>query len=322
MNADLLGQLASAGPAAHDVIREGHPVWTAWTLDLPVIIPAVIVGFFYARGLTRWTVRHRPHPWWKILCYYLGLASLVLAIVSPIDSIGAHHFFMHMVQHEIIMLISVPLLLLGAPTTPVLRGMPKWLRLGVVAGLASDPIARGAWRFLTQPLVALLVSTGVLVAWHLMPGWYDAAVGNANVHYLQHVSFAATAFLFWWNVIDPAPLRAPMSYLLRMVYILVAATAQSVIAALITLSDRPLYDVYVTARPVFDMSPLADQELGGLIMWVPGQLLHLLVIGALFAVWATQSERRQREIDAAEALQRAEERAAATSGGGAVLPDV
>ncbi|MBX7110908.1 MAG: cytochrome c oxidase assembly protein [Dehalococcoidia bacterium] len=314
MDADLLGQLVSTGTAAHDTVREGHSVWTAWTLDLPVILPACIVGFFYARGLRRWTVRHRQHPWWKVASYYLGLGSLVLAIVSPIDSIGAHHFFMHMIQHEIIMLISIPLLLLGAPTTPVLRGMPKWLRLGVVAGLAADPIVRMVWRFLTQPLIALIVSTGVLVAWHLIPGWYDAAVRNANIHYIQHLSFAGTAFLFWWNVIDPAPLRASMGYLLRMVYILVAATAQSVIAAMITLSDRTLYDVYVTARPIYDMSPHSDQELGGLIMWVPGQMVHLIVIGALFAVWAAQSERRQREIE----QQQAEAEASASLGAAAL----
>ena len=189
------GALTSASTAAHDTIRQGHSVWTAWSLDLPVIIPAVIVGFFYARGLTQWKDRHRVHPLWRVACYYLGLATLVLSIVSPLDSLGAHHFFAHMIQHELIMLVAVPLALLGAPTTPVLRGMPKWLRLGVVAGLAGDSAVRWLWRSLTQPLVALVIYTGVLIAWHLAPGWYDAAVRNPNIHYLQHISFAGAAFL-------------------------------------------------------------------------------------------------------------------------------
>ena len=300
MNADLVGQLTSASSAAHDTIREGHSVWTAWTFDLPVIVPAVFVAFFYARGLHRWKDRHRPHPVWRTACYYLGLTLLVLSIVSPVDSLGAHHFFMHMIQHEVIMLVAIPLALLGAPTTPVLRGMPRWLRLGVVAGLAGDSIVRFVWGFLTQPLVAFVLYTVVLIVWHLLPGWYNEAVRDPNVHYLQHLSFAGTAFLFWWNVIDPAPLHASMGHLLRMVYLLAATTAQSVIAALITLSDRPLYDVYVTARPIFDISPLADQELGGLIMWVPGQMVHLLVIGVLFGVWAVQSERQQRDLEKRE----------------------
>ena len=101
-------------------------------------------------------------------------------------------------------------------------------------------------------------------------------------------------------MIDPIPMRARMGYLLRMLYVLAAVTSQSVIAALITLSTRQIYDVYLTTRPIFHISPLADQELGGLIMWVPGQMLHLVVIGILFAVWAVQSERQQRELEARE----------------------
>jgi cytochrome c oxidase assembly factor CtaG len=156
------------------------------------------------------------------------------------------------------------------------------------------------WRFLTHPIIALVLYTVVVVAWHIVPGWYNAAVRNDAVHYLQHASFAGTALLFWWNVIDPAPLRASMGYLLRMVYVLVAATAQSLLAAMLTMADKPFYDAYVDTRRIFSLSPLSDQELGGLIMWIPGQMLHLIVIGALFAVWAVQSERRQRELEERE----------------------
>lgn len=297
MNADLIGQLAGAGAAAHDVIGEDEAVWSAWTLDLPVLIPAVLLGFFYARGLRRWPVRHHAHQWWKTACYYSGLLIGVLSVVSPIDRLGEHHFFMHMVQHELIMVVAIPLILLGAPTTPVLRGMPRWLRVEVVGRVVGQSAVRLAWRGLTQPLVALVISQGVVVAWHLFPGWYSAAVEHDGIHYVQHFSFAFGALLFWWNIIDPAPLRAPMGYLLRIGYIVAGTTAQSAIAAMITLADRPLYDVYLSARPIFDMTPLSDQELGGLVMWVPGQMIHLGVMGALFAVWATKSEQKQRELE-------------------------
>ncbi len=300
MNADLIGQLASAGAAAHDAIGEDEAVWSAWTLDLPVLVPAALLALFYARGLRRWEVRHRPHQWWKTTCYYAGLLTGVLSVVSPIDRLGEHHFFMHMVQHELIMIVAIPLILLGAPTTPILRGMPRWLRIDVVGAFAGEPAVRWVWRGLTQPLVALAISQGVIVAWHLFPGWYNQAVEHDSIHYLQHFSFAFGSLLFWWNIIDPAPLKAPMGYLLRIVYVLAGTTAQSAIAAMITLADQPLYDVYVTARPIFDMSPLSDQELGGLVMWVPGQMIHLGVMGALFGVWALKSEQRQREIEQRE----------------------
>lgn len=299
MNADIVGQLTGASTVAHEV-PEGHAVWSAWHFDLPVVIPALLLGFFYARGLYRWRERNRQHPWWRTALYYLGLSTLVLSIVSPIDSLGSHHFSMHMVQHELIMLVGVPLILLGAPTTPVLRGMPKWLRLGVVAGLAGDSVVRFVWRFLTQPLIALTLYTVVLIAWHMVPGWYDAAVRHEGIHFLQHFTFAGTAFLFWWNVIDPAPLQSSMGFLVRMLYVVAAGTAQSVVAAMLTLGDRVIYDVYLEARPIFGISPLADQELGGLIMWIPGQMLHLVAIGLLFGVWAVQSERRQREFEERE----------------------
>lgn len=298
MQADLAGGLVEAAVAAHDVIRPDQSLWTAWYLDWPVIVPALLVCFFYARGLLCWTDRHRVHPWWKTVLYYSGVATVVLSIVSPLDSIGAHQFSAHMLQHLLIMFVGVPLALLGAPTTPVLRGMPRWLRLGVVRTVAGDPVARVAWRLVTQPLVALVLFTIVMVGWHLVPGWYDAAVERSGVHYVQHLTFAAGAFLYWWNIIDPAPLHAPMGYLMRMVYVVASTTAQAMLAALITNASQPMYVAYLRATPLFPITPIDDQQLGGLIMWVPGQLLDLATIGVLFAVWLAQSERRQREIDA------------------------
>ena len=302
---DLISGLVRGVTAGHDVIRPGQSVWTAWHLDWPVIIPAVLVGIFYARGLLRWTERHRVHPWWQTALYYSGLLTIVLSIISPLDSLGTHHFTAHMIQHLLIMFVGVPLVLLGAPTTPVLRGLPRWLRLGVVRTLAGDPVARGAWRLVTQPLVALVAFTVVMIAWHLVPGWYDAAVEDSAVHYLQHATFAGGAFLYWWNIIDPAPLRAPMGYLMRMVYVVASTTAQAVLAALITNATEPLYHAYERARPIFAISVINDQQLGGLMMWIPGQLLDLATIGVLFAVWMSQSERRQDQLDAEDEAARA-----------------
>jgi putative membrane protein len=143
-----------------------------------------------------------------------------------------------------------------------------------------------------------------LWAWHLAPGWYDAAVRNDNLHYVEHLSFGATAWLFWWNVIDPAPLHARMGYLLRIVYLIAAGTAESVLAAFITLAVEPFYAVYVHAQPIVSISPMDDQELGGLIMWVPGQLLNLAAVGIVFAVWFAQSERQQAQAEVVEAAAR------------------
>ncbi|MBM4415770.1 MAG: cytochrome c oxidase assembly protein [Chloroflexi bacterium] len=289
--------LGEAGPA-HDALGADEQLWTAWAADPLVLLPAGLLALLYARGLRRWrNGRAGAHRWWQTACFTLGLATLVLALVSPLDRLAEHHFSAHMVQHLLLIAVSVPLLLLGAPTTPVLRGLPRWARRLAARPLAPHGRASVVWRALTQPLVTLVVSTAVLVAWHLVPGWYDAAVRHDGIHALEHAMFVGTALLFWWNVIDPRPLHAPLGYLGRMAYVLVAGTAQSVVAAMIALADHILYPVYAEARPIFDISPHADQELGGLIMWIPGQALNLAVLAVLFGVWAVRSEQTQREAE-------------------------
>lgn len=299
------GSLLERTAPAHHPLGAGESAWLAWRLDPLVVVPAVLLAVLYARGLLCWSERSRRHAPWQTLLFYVGLATLVLAVVSPLDALAEHHFSMHMIQHELLIAVGVPLLLLGAPTTPLLRGLPRPVRRNVVRPIARATAARWAYSGLTHPLVALALFTVALWIWHLAPDWYDAATRQQPLHVVQHATFVATDLLFWWNVIDPAPLHSRMGYLVRIVYVMVAGTAQSVLAALITMADRPLYRIYVEARPILDITPLRDQELGGLIMWIPGQMMNLLVVAALFGVWAVRSEREQR----------ARERAAYADGG-------
>lgn len=286
---------APAWAPAHGLIAEGQSVWTAWNFDIQIIILFVLALGLYVRGLRRWPQRSRPHPWWRTGSYVLGLLLLVLAYESPIDRLAEHHFSMHMTQHMVLVMVAVPLVLLGAPTTPLLRGLPRWIKRGVVGPIAASRSSRSAYRVLTQPVIALVLYSVSIGIWHIIPSWYNAAVNNQLIHDIQHVTFLGGAFLFWWMVIAPAPLHARMGYLIRMVYVIAAGTYQGALGAFITLADTPLFSTYIDVRPVFEISPLADQELGGLIMWMGGQLVHLLVLGVLFAVWAIDSEKRQRE---------------------------
>jgi putative membrane protein len=301
MLATEMGRLISlttvSGPA-HD-LPGGDAIWRSWPFEPLMLLPVVLMGVWYAAGLRSWPERSREHPRWRTMLFYLGLATMVLAVNSPLHMLSERHFSMHMVQHMLLVMLAAPLVLLGAPTTPVLRGMPRWLRLGVVRPLSADRLARGAFRLLVHPLVALVTFTAALWAWHLAPGWYEAATTDEGIHRLQHMTFVVTAFQFWWSVIDPAPLHSSLGYLMRMVYLVVQGTAQSILGAFITLVDRPLYEHYVQATPILSISPMSDQQLGGLIMWVaPGSMVNLAAIGVLFATWYVQGERRQRELDA------------------------
>lgn len=289
--------LGAAASAPGHILSNVEDWWRVWNIEPFFLVPALAGVALYTRGLWRWRVRSRAHPWWRSALFYLGMFTLFAAVNSPLHVLSERHFSSHMVQHLLVMTVGVPLILLGAPTTPVLRGLPRLVRRNVFAPLASDPIVRRVFGWVTHPMTALVVSSVVLIAWHAVPGWYDLAAAHAGVHEVQHLSFLITSGLFWWNVIDPAPLHARLGYLLRIVYVIAQGTVSAVLAAFISLADRPLYEFYVHATPVFPISVMDDQQLGGLLMWIPGQTIDLVVIGVLFGVWWQQMERRQREAD-------------------------
>lgn len=293
--------------AVRVLAHEGHTGgewWTAWSVDPQLLLPVALGAFLYLRGLRRWRERSRPHPPWRVAFYFAGLATIVLAAESPLDYLGERHFTFHMLQHEALMMLAIPMVLLGAPTTPVLLGMPRWVRRNVVQPVMRSTAARFAYRTLTHPLVAGAILNVVLWSWHLAPGWYDQALRDPLTHDVQHFSFAAAATLMWWNVIDPRPLRSRMGYPLRMLYLLAVSTPKHLLAALITFAGAPLYGFYATVEPFFDLSRERDQAIAGTIMWMPSQMMYLLAMAAVFFVWAHKSEPEQRAIEARQDAER------------------
>ena len=297
MPIEAVGELARAAAAGHEAVRAGESVWARWNFDPELILPVALLTGLYLRGLRVWRDRSRDHPRWRTACYLLGMALLLAAVETPLDALAEHHFSAHMIQHELLMMFVAPLILLGAPTTPVLRGVPRVVRRRLVRPVARRREAAFAWRALTHPLTALAAFTAILWAWHLAPGWYDAAVRDDLVHDAQHLSFALAGALIWWCVIDPRPLRARLGYVGRMGFLVVASTPKSFLGALIVFAEEPLYGFWNDAPPILALTPLEDQELGGILMWVPSQMMFLLAVGLVFAVWARKSEERQRALD-------------------------
>ena len=304
MQVDVLGRLAQASTVAHGGVHEGQSVWERWSLDPELLIPVALLTALYLRGVWVWRDRSREHPRWRTASYLAGMAILVAAIETPLDALAEHHFSMHMIQHELLMMFVAPLILLGAPTTPLLRGIPRAVRRRLVRPLASSAPVYGTYRFATHPLFGLVAFTAILWAWHLAPGWYDAALEHGLLHQLQHVSFTLGGVLIWWNVIDPKPLRSRLGYITRMGFLVVVSTPKSFLGALIVFAEEPLYDFYAEAEPILALTPLEDQELGGTLMWVPSQMMFLIAVGLVFAVWAHKSEQRQRAEDEARLAER------------------
>lgn len=297
MTTFALSRLLTQELPLHGEPSVAGPWWQVWSIDPEILIPVALAAFFYLNGLARWQDRSRYHSQWRSASYFAGLAVLLLVLESPLDHLGEHHFAFHMAQHELILMLAVPLILLGAPTTPSLLGLPRVLRMGVVRPLVGASVVRALYRFVTKPLIAAGTMIVTLYLWHLAPGWYDSALESELMHGVEHLSYLAVGVLFWWVVIDPKPLKSRLGYPLRIVYLFLGSTPKHFLGALITFAGDPLYDAYQAAEPVFALTVLDDQGIAGLLMWAPSQTIHLIVIVIVFFMWAQRSEQEQRALD-------------------------
>jgi cytochrome c oxidase assembly factor CtaG len=258
---------------------------------LVVSIATALAAILYVVGVAR---MRRRWPLWRTAIFLLGLVALLAALASPIDSYASVSFAAHMVQHMLLTVVAAPLLMLGAPIRPLLRGLPAWVRAAVVRPLARAHAMRTFMHLLRQPLIAAALYVGGLYAWHL-PNLYDAALLDARVHVIEHAWFFLSALVFWSVVIDPAPFRATLGYGARLPYLLVLGAAQNtVLGGILSFSSRLLYTAYAAETTIFDMDRVTDQRVGGAIMWVVGDFVFLAAASVAFFLWLAEEEEMQK----------------------------
>lgn len=228
------------------------------------------------RRLRQRASRHMVLPTWRLYCFLGGLGTVWVALLSPLAQYDDLLFFMHMIQHLLLVLIAAPLILLGAPLLPMLWALPRNLRVELGRLFSPGPIQR-VFTVLTHPLVAVTVYCAAFAIWHI-PTFYDAAQGHTLTHNLEHSIFLGSALLFWWPVIHPSGGRRRLSYAAGVVYFLPPMLIGSLIGALLTFAGHPLYATYQDAPRTWGISVMLDQQLAGLIMWVPGGLFFLVPI--------------------------------------------
>jgi cytochrome c oxidase assembly factor CtaG len=274
--------LAFHGGAPHN----WHELARAWSFEPLVIISLTITALLFIIGLYR--LKRRSIRAWEALCFAGGWLALFVALVSPVHAWGQVLFSAHMSQHEILMLVAAPLLVLGRPLIAFLWALPlSWSRS--LGNLRKITWINRLWRALTIPLVAWLIHAIALWVWHI-PALFDATLHSEAIHTLQHLSFLLSALLFWWALIHGR--QGAMGYGAAVLYVFTTSVHSGALGALITLAGSVWYPSYAPLTASWGLTPLEDQQLGGLIMWIPAGLVYVIAGLALFAGWLREADLR------------------------------
>jgi putative membrane protein len=286
--------------AAHDLAPTGpDELWSAWNVDLLVLASLVAAGWAYRRGvLALWARagRGRGVRGWQALCFAVGLLAVFVALVSPLDRLSLALFSAHMTQHVLLVLVAAPLLVLGQPATAFLWVLPLNTRRGVGRWWRQAAGARRVWFILSAPVVAWVLHASATWVWHL-PGLYEAALTSRLLHIVEHIAFLGTAALFWWAIAH-AGARGQMGHGAAILYVFTMMMQGGLLGALMTFSGRPWYAAYASTVEVWGLTPTEDQQLAGLIMWIPASLTYLVAALILMAVWLHEAERQVRRNEA------------------------
>jgi putative membrane protein len=264
-----------------------------WTVD-PLTV-ALIIGSATAYGLGVRAARRHGGPAagfrpWQVAAFCGGVLALVVALISPLAWLADVLFSAHMTQHEILMLVAAPLLVFAQPLLAILWAVPAHRRSQVARAFRRPRIV-SIWRWLTTPLVVFLLHGLALWIWHV-PALFEWALHNEAVHAVQHVSFVVTAALFWWGMVHGRYGRA--GYGVGVLYVFLTALHSTLLGALLTLAPSAWYRSYEATAAQQRIDALADQQLAGLVMWVPSGVIFIVIGLALVAAWLGESERRVR----------------------------
>lgn len=260
----------------------------SWTWD-PLIVSALLLsGMLYVLGIVGCRQHQAHFPWTTIACFSAGWLFLIIALVSPLHELGDFLFSAHMAQHELLMVVAAPLMIAGRPEHVYMWAFGADGRKMMGSAL-SNTLLKRIWKILAVPSVAWSVHAAALWIWHI-PSLFNATISQTWIHGLQHISFLGTALLFWG-----ALLRGHMgkdNYGLGIVYVFTTAVHTTILGALLTFAASPWYSVYAKTTKLWGFTQLDDQQIGGLIMWVPAGVVYILIGLWLFAAWIRDSDRR------------------------------
>jgi putative membrane protein len=250
--------------------------WLAWSIH-----PSTVIGLGALAGIYLWRARKAPPgqslSWPRRFSFFAALFVIFASLNGPLHDLSDDYLFSaHMVQHLVLTLAMPPILL---------AGIPGWMLRPL---LRNTTIAR-ITRKLTKPVVCFTIFNVIIAAWHI-PALYNSAMANHNIHIVEHLMFMSAAVLMWWPLMSPLPELPRLAYPGQMLYCFLMSIPMSIVAIYITMADHVLYPAYSAAPRVTPLSPMDDQMLGGLIMWVPGGLIFALIMTVVFFRWVARGE--------------------------------
>jgi cytochrome c oxidase assembly factor CtaG len=248
----------------------------SWSLPLVPLIALSIALVLYVRGwiVARMT-RARELPAWRALCFVMGVVLLWIAVASPIDALDDYLLAAHMMQHFILMSVAPPLIVLGAPVVPMLRGTPRFLIRSLLGPLFRMRWIRAVGRTMTHPVFAWMAMNVAYLGWHV-PAAFELTFQSESIHAFEHACFFATSLMFWWVVLAPWPTRARWMRWAMIPYLLSADVLNTVLSATLAFSGRVLYRSYAAAPRICFLTPLKDQVAAGAEMWVLNSLVFVV----------------------------------------------
>lgn len=281
----------------------------SWSIDPILALGLIATGGIYFRG---WRVLNRVtparFPTWRLVAFCSGLTAFWVATASPLDAFSGLLLSAHMVQHLLLMFVAPPLILLGAPFLPMLRGLPRAFAHDGLGPFLSWPALHRCGRALTHPFICWLAMATSLCAWHI-PAAYDLALRSPGWHKVEHACFFGASLLFWWPVIRPFPSRPHWPLWAMPLYLLAGDMVNSALCATLVFSEHPIYPTYEAAPRLLGTTALSDQIAAGVIMWLPGSLVLLVPAIALMIQYLSPGSALVRPLEKHSASQMSRARA-------------
>jgi cytochrome c oxidase assembly factor CtaG len=259
---------------------------------MAVMLLLVAAGAMYVIGTLQLSRRGARVRTVERAAFWVGWAVMLAAVAPPMDWAAANAFSSHMAQHELLMLIGAPLMIVGRPILPWLWALPDRIKAAAAGGLQTSVLSR-IWRTLTLPALAWAIHGGVVWLWHV-PALYESALQSEAVHAVQHATLVSTAVLFWWGLVYGRYGRA--AYGASALFVFVTMIHTGALGALFVFSTSAYYPVYAERASAAGVDPVLDQQLAGLYMWIPAGLVLTVFALALMLAWLSESDRRAAAV--------------------------